>query len=175
MKPQLQIGHWYLVHVDGKHTAVRAYMEGGWYPRDPWPTKVLCEMSRVGNPHHPDDIELPDKPDVTEIDRALIEQHYPAAKTHPLIAGAIYNMAMGLCLANGKEWDWELPDADPQPHIDSLVLACSVLTDMVGPNGVVRDIAKLEATSGPFMGMFRPRKWPSEVIPGALSLGEIAA
>lgn len=124
-------------------------MEGGWYPRDPWPTKALCEMSRVGNPYHPDDIELPDKPDVTEIDRALIEQHYPAAKTHPLIAGAIYNMAMGLCLANGKEWNWELPDADPQPHIDSLVLACSVLTDMVGSNGVVRDITDMEATSGP--------------------------
>lgn len=173
MKPQLQVGHWYLVHADGKHTSIRAYMEDGWYPRDPWPTKALCEMGRVGI-QHPDNVELPDEPDVSEIDRAIIEHHYPAAKTHPLIAGGIYNMAMGLCLANGKEWDWEKPDADPKHHADYLVIACSVLTDMVGPNGVVRDITDMEAASGPLMGWFRPRKWPSEAIPGAVPIGEVA-
>lgn len=171
MKPQLQPGHWYLVHDGDGHASIRAYMDGGWYPRDPWPQQAVCEMGRT---EHPDNIVMPDDVQAGELDRAIIESRYPAAAADPAISNGIYGMAMALCLANGKEWDWEKPDADANDHANYLVIACSVVTSLVGENGVVSDWSDVLATSGPPLAIFRPRKWPSEVIPGALQLGAAA-
>jgi hypothetical protein len=171
MKPQLQPGHWYLVHDGDGHASIRAYMDGGWYPRDPWPQQAVCEMGRT---EHPDNIDVPDDVQASELDRAVIEAHYPAASTYPAIANGIYGMAMAMCLANEKEWDWELPDANPQDRINYLIIACSVLKSTVGSNGVVRDWSDVLATSGSPLAIFRPRKWPTEVIAGALQLSDAA-
>lgn len=124
----------------------------------------------MGRTDHPDNVRVPDEAAPSEIDRAIIEAYYPAASSHPAIANGIYGMAMGMCLANGKAWDWDLPDVEPEDHIHFLIIACDVLTSTVGDHGAVRDWSDVLATSGSPLAVFRPRKWPTDVIPGALQL-----
>ncbi len=165
MTPQLQVGHWYLV-VDGDgHVTIRSYMHDGWYPVEPHPQQAVCEMSRT---HHPDNVRMPDEVEVSEIDRALIEHHYPPAAEDLRIARGIRGMAEAFCLANGKEWDWERPGADPKDHLSFLAMAAQAVKSLAGETPKVSDINDVMG-DGP-LSIFRPRKWPSEVKPGALVL-----
>jgi hypothetical protein len=168
MKPQLQAGHWYLVHEGEEHLSIRAYMHDGWYPSEPRPLQAICEMSRT---QHPDNVELSwDGIEVTDRDRAIIAHYYPLAVDNPLLARGIRGMAEALCQANGKEWDWEKPDADPQERINYLIIAAGVAKSVGGEHPTIRDWAGVTAASGPPWGIFRPKKWPAEVILGAVQL-----
>ena len=174
-QPQLQAGHWYLVYSqEAGHGSIRAYMaDGGWTPAQPPPTGLICEMSRT---HHPDNVEVGEDIEVTGWDRLVIEHQYPPAAAEPLVARAIRAMAEGICQATGQEWDqhwsWD-QDAEPEitnnRHVRFLMIACD-LVKQVGDNPQVRDWDEVVSTLGPPEGIFRPRRWPAETMPGAVPL-----
>ena len=172
-QPQLQAGHWYLVSAGG-HGSIRAYMaDGGWYPAHPPPEGVTCEMSRT---HHPDNVEIGDDIVITGWDRLIIEHRYPPAAAEPLVARAIRAMAERICIAAGKEWDqhwiWDQaaePGITKNRHVAYLMIACD-LVEQAGENPQVHKWDEVVAALGPPDGIFRPRRWPAEPIPGALQL-----
>jgi hypothetical protein len=174
LQPQLQAGHWYLVYAESGGGSIRAYMaDGGWYPAHPRPVGVTCEMSRT---HHPDNVEIGDDIVVTGWDQIVIDSQYPLAADEPLVARAIRAMAERICVAAGKEWDrhWTW-DQDTEPeimknrHVQYLMIACD-LVKQVGENPQIRDWDEVLATHGPPEGIFRPRRWPADAVPGALQL-----
>lgn len=176
--PQLQAGHWYLVGSEDGHGSIRAYMaDGGWYPAHPAPTSVICEMSRT---QHPDNVELGEDGEdfvVTGWDQLVIEHLYPPAAAEPLLARAIRASAERLCIASGQDWDpawtWDQdnePEITKNRHVRFLIIACDLVKQAGGENPAVRDFDDVAASLGPLEGIFRPRRWPAETVPGAVPL-----
>lgn len=178
-QPQLQAGHWYLVYAaEEGRGSIRAYMaDGCWYPAHPAPTSVVCEMSRTD---HPDNVELGEDGEdftVTGWDELVIEHQYPPATAEPLLVRAIRAMAERLCIASGQNWDpawtWD-QDAEPEitanRHVRFLMIACDLAKRAGGDNPAVRDWDDVVSAFGPPEGIFRPRRWPAETMPGAVPL-----
>ena len=175
MKPQLQVGHWYLVHNGDGHASIRAYMHDGWYPLEPHPTDVVCEMSRSD---HPDNVSVDeDSIVVSELDKILIEKYCPAAAEEPLVARAVRGTAEMFALANWQDWDqnwtWD-PKTDGElfsnHHARYLAIAAGWVADIGGSNPQVRDMDEVLAVKGQPLGWFRPKRWPAEELPGAVQL-----
>jgi hypothetical protein len=178
VQPQLQAGHWYLVHAEDGHGSIRAYMaDGGWHPAHPTPLTVVCEMSRV---EHPDNVQLGEDGEdftVTDMDQLVIEHHCPPAASEPLLARAIRAMAERLCIASGQDWDpnwtWDQdtePEITKNRHVAFLMIACDLTNQAGGDNPAVRDWDDVVAALGPLEGIFRPKRWPAETLPDAVPL-----
>jgi len=176
--PQLQAGHWYLVRSDGDGGSIRAFMaDGDWYPAHPAPVAVICEMSRT---HHPDNVLLGEDGEdfaVTGWDALIIEEYYPPAVGEPLVVRGVRALAERLCIASGQDWDpawtWD-PDTEPEitanRHVAFLIIACDQLKRTNADAVSIREIDDVLAEQGPPEGIFRPRRWPAELIPGAVPL-----
>lgn len=174
-QPQLQAGHWYLVAGDAGHGTIRAYMaDGGWSPAHPTPTTVVCEMSRED---HPDDVIIGDDITVTEWDHQVIEHFYPVAAAEPLVERAIRALAERICIASGEDWDveWTIdphlePDIFTNRHIRFLAIAIDLFQQVGGDNPQIRPWSDVVQAAGQPEGIFRPRRWPAEPLPGAVQL-----
>ncbi|MCV7316200.1 MULTISPECIES: hypothetical protein [Mycobacteriaceae] len=175
-RPQLQAGHWYLVYSEEENApSIRGYMaDGGWHPANPAPTRVICEMSRT---HHPDNVDIADDFVVSDHDRAIIDQQFPPAVEDPLIARGVRALAERLCVAAGHPWDpdWQWDEAtEPTPmanrHVWFLVIAAAVCRQSSGTAPQVRSWDEVQAKMGDPEGIFRPKRWPAEDIPGAVPL-----
>lgn len=175
MRPQLQVDHWYLVHDGDGHASIRSYMHDGWSPPEPQPTDAVCELSRAD---HPDNIAL-DAEDVvvSQLDQIMIERYCAAAVGRPLVARAIRAAAEMFARANWKEWDpnWSWDPRTDGPiflnhHAGYLAIAAVWVADMGCSGPEVGSMGEILAVRGQPLERFRPRKWPAEVIPGAVQL-----
>jgi len=124
---------------------------------------------------HPDDVEIDDDFVVSEVEQIVIEHYCPAASAERL-AHVIRAQAERLCLAAGKDWDrnwygtWDPEAGVGDRHVAFLTVAAAFARQCLGDTPVIRDWNDLVAEHGPPEGIFRPRRWPSDVIPGALVL-----
>lgn len=168
-QPQLQIGHFYLVHDGEGHGEIRPYMHDGWYPAEPHPAGLLCEMSRT---HHPDNVDMPDEFEIAEWELAFIAHHYPPVTDEPLIAQGIRGLAQAVYQANtGEEWDWTVDDYDKlKKQFEFLIIGAYLVKDVGGDNPAIQDINDIIAAKGMPLGIFRARHWPLELQPGATPL-----
>lgn len=173
MRPQLQSGHWYFVHDGDGCGSIRSYMHDGWYPPNPHPVNVICEMSRSP---HPDNVDVDDNFVVHELEQIIIAHYCPAAANRPLAVRMIRAQAERLCLAAGKDWDrtwfdqWDPENKSSNHHVAFLTIAAAFTRQCVGDTPIVRDWNEMIEKQGPPDGLFRPRRWPAEEIPGALVL-----
>lgn len=177
MQRQLRAGHWYLVGDATGRGSVRALMaDGFWFPTHPEPHTIICEMSRV---IHPDNVIIGNDFTLTDWDRFYITDRYPAVAHDAELVRTIRALAERLSIAAGYEWitNWMgEPDQPPQPdqpvqsrHIDYLWLACDLAHQCGGEHPVIRDRDQTHAGRNSD-GIFQPRRWPTEVVPGAIPL-----
>lgn len=177
MQRQLRAGHWYLVCDESGRGSIRAFMaDGGWFPANPEPHTLICEMSRV---IHQDNVIIGNDFTLTDWDRFYITDRYPAVAHDPQLVRTIRALAERLSIAAGYEWitNWMgEPDQAPQPdqpipsrHIDYLRIACDLTQQCGGEHPVIQDRDATYA-GGNSEGIFQPRRWPAEFIPGAIPL-----